>query len=180
MGSGCGTAGGSGGPGRICRPAGNGRAAGRWTGCRITWRPACPGFSWPAPRGPNRPSGSHRRSARAPWRSCWCTATWRSYDRRTVQPVAATFHRSAGRGKGGRQDGPVWYAEAAGKVVADGGLAASDSGEVVSARGDVEERPALRYGLVEPSVGQPDRGTAGAALRTVDQGRGRGDEGRRA
>ena len=51
-------------PSRICHPAGSGRAAGHWTGCRITWRPACPALSWSVTRGPNRPSGSRRQIER--------------------------------------------------------------------------------------------------------------------
>ena len=78
-------------PSRICHPAGSGRAAGHWTGCRITWRPACPALSWSVMRGPNRPSRSRRRSARVPCRSCWCTATWRSCDRRTMPPGRAPY-----------------------------------------------------------------------------------------
>ena len=42
---------------------------------RSTWRPACPACSRPATCGPSRPSGSPRRSARARWPSCSCTAT---------------------------------------------------------------------------------------------------------
>src|SRR6266536_3233105 len=47
--------------------------------------------------------------------------------------------RSARPGEGGRQGGPVRHAQPADRVVADGGLAASDAGEVVAALGDVEE-----------------------------------------
>ena len=42
---------------------GSGRRAGRWTGRRTTWRPACPASSWPATSGPSPPSGSPPRSA---------------------------------------------------------------------------------------------------------------------
>src|SRR5580658_5135173 len=56
---------------------GSARAAGSSTGCRTTWRPACPGCSWPATRGRSRPSGSLRPSGKAHWRSCSCTVTWR-------------------------------------------------------------------------------------------------------
>ena len=59
---------------------GNGRAAGNWTGCRITWRPACPGYSSPGTRVRSRPSGSLRPSGKAHWRSCSCTVTWRRLD----------------------------------------------------------------------------------------------------
>ena len=50
----------------------------RWTATRTTWRPACRACSWPVTCGPSRPSGWRRRSARARWPSCSCTATWRS------------------------------------------------------------------------------------------------------
>ena len=60
------------------RATASGRRAGRWTATRTTWRPACPASSSPATCGPSRSSGSPRRSARARWRSRWCTATWRT------------------------------------------------------------------------------------------------------
>src|SRR6266566_144902 len=50
---------------------------------------------------------------------------------------------SARLGERGRQGGPVRYAKTACGVVADPCLAASDSGEVVAAFGDVEERRRL-------------------------------------
>ena len=102
---------------------------------RITWRPACPGCSWPATRGPSRPSGSPPRWARAPWPSCSCTGIWRSYDHgdgirarrdrpasRPVQPGRAAHavpvreadRRAAGRGSAGKatsrssRPGPVF------------------------------------------------------------------------
>jgi len=39
-----------------------------------------PGGSWPATYGPNQPSGSPPPSAKARWRSCLFTATWRSFE----------------------------------------------------------------------------------------------------
>src|ERR1700739_3262606 len=86
---------------------------------------------------------------------------------RTIVPPC---RRSAGRGKGGGQDSPIRHAEAAGEVVADGGLAAPASGTFVITHGDFVDRPGMRIGLVEPSVRQPDPGTARRALRAVDQG----------
>ncbi len=85
-----------------------GRLAGRWSGRRITWRPACPACSRPATCAPSPRNGSLRPSARAPWRSCWCIGIWRSYDcdraSRPVQrgraaravPVRETHRRAAG------------------------------------------------------------------------------------
>src|SRR4029450_10725899 len=56
----------------------------------------------------------------------------------------------------GWEAGPVRRAEAACEVVAGAGLAASDSGEVVAALRDVEERRRLRRGSVEPAAHQSD------------------------
>ena len=59
------------------------------------------------------------------------------------RPREALIRWSPGRGERGGQVSPVRHAEAAGEVVADGGVAAPDAGEVVVARGDVEERPGM-------------------------------------
>src|SRR5215831_18124559 len=54
-----------------------GRAtAGRLTGRRCSWRPACPGSSRPATYGTGPSSGSPRRSAKGPPPSSSCTSTW--------------------------------------------------------------------------------------------------------
>ena len=64
-----------------CRSAASGRADGSLTGCRTTWRPACPGCSWPGTRGRSRPSGWLRPSGKERWPSCSYTVTWRSDER---------------------------------------------------------------------------------------------------
>ena len=63
---------------RADRRRASGRTAGTWTATRTCWSPASPGSSWPATSGRSRSSGSPPRSARARWRSPWCTATWPS------------------------------------------------------------------------------------------------------
>jgi RsiW-degrading membrane proteinase PrsW (M82 family) len=77
--------------------------------------------------------------------------------------------RSGRLGEGSRQDGPVRHAKTASEVVADGGLAASDSGEVVTALRNVEKRRRLGRRLVKPAVRQADPGTTSLPLRTVHQ-----------
>ncbi len=65
--------------------------AGGSTASPTTWRRACPVCSRSATSAPSRPSGSRRRSARAPWRSCSCTATWR--------PSSETRQQDPGNGR---------------------------------------------------------------------------------
>ena len=56
------------------------RPAGNWTGRPTTWRRASRACSWPGTPAPSPPSGSPPLSAKEPWPSCSCIATWRNFD----------------------------------------------------------------------------------------------------
>src|SRR5687768_17131950 len=61
------------------------RPAGSLTVRHISWRPMCPGSSWPATSGTTPCGASHRRPARVPWRFTSSIAISLRYDGVTME-----------------------------------------------------------------------------------------------